>query len=424
MAGISPSVTKIIFGDGAHSLVLLKELGIEKTCNLILDQKHLLDDWKLKFGHIWSTVSTLCTAIIYANTEPKYFDALDKLRLKVSSPSLLNYIENEINPIRIHFCYAWIKQYDMNLGRLGDQGAESNHSSYCQRISFGSFMEPVEQVTESIGRQQDISAELHNERYEKWHNDSIKASDWKIKGEDSSGVKKNMHDVNALLSLSPSGYAIWEHCKSEYIFCSMLPHNQIEGCFEIYRSIDQVLSQCNCLIMIENCSLCPHTLLFDNGQFVLSRFCQRFHRRIGVKTVRRIVNESLLSGPTNDEFGNEEPILDSLVSPGFNADVDNVAQSSILKVHGDAETFGESSTFESVGTNRQTDLGSKKKLTYGNVINLMKPYAELVSCASISTQDSLMKGFQGLYSVVDVPCNCPGILLQILFNLEIFGDCV
>jgi len=95
MAGILLSVTKIIFGDGAHSVVLIKELGIEKTCNLILDQKHLLDDWKLKFGHIWATVSTLCTAIIYANTEPKYFEALDKLRLKTSSPSPLDYIEKK-----------------------------------------------------------------------------------------------------------------------------------------------------------------------------------------------------------------------------------------------------------------------------------------------------------------------------------------
>ena len=157
----------------------------------------------------------MCTAIIHANTEPKYFEALDKLRLKVSSPALLDYIDSEIHPIRTHFCYAWIKQYDMNLGRLGDQGAESNHSSYCQRILFGLFMEPVKQVSKSIERQQDISSKLHNQRYKKWHNDSVKASAWKIQGEDSNGVKIDMHDVNALLSLSPSGFTIWEHCKSE-----------------------------------------------------------------------------------------------------------------------------------------------------------------------------------------------------------------
>jgi len=61
------------------------------------------------------------------------------------------------------------------------------------------------------------------------------------------------------------------------------------------------------------------------------------------------------------------------------------------------ESVRGSASLESLGTRCQTDLGSKK-LTYGNVINLMKPFAELVSCASISTQESLMKGFQGLYS--------------------------
>ena len=78
-------------------------------------------------------------------------------------------------------------------------------------------MEPVEQVSESIARQQDISSELHNQRYEQWHNNLLKASTWKLKGEDNNGIKKDMHDINALLSLSPSGFAIWEEYKSEYI---------------------------------------------------------------------------------------------------------------------------------------------------------------------------------------------------------------
>ena len=102
--------------------------------------------------------------------------------MKVTSTDHLNYIENEIHPLWKHFSYAWINQYLMHLDRLGDQGTEANHSSYCVRILFGCYMEPVEQVSESIKRSQDISSELHNKRYEQWQLDTVKAASWRSEG--------------------------------------------------------------------------------------------------------------------------------------------------------------------------------------------------------------------------------------------------
>ena len=50
MSGVDRSATKLVFGDGIHSVKLLKELRIDRTANLILDQKHLKDDWMIKFS--------------------------------------------------------------------------------------------------------------------------------------------------------------------------------------------------------------------------------------------------------------------------------------------------------------------------------------------------------------------------------------
>ena len=137
--------------------------------------------------------------------------------MKVTSTDHLNYIEieNEIHPLRKHFSYAWIKQYLMNLGRLGDQGAEANHASYCVRISFGGYMEPVEQVMESIKRSQDISLELYNKCYEQWQLDTVKAASWRSEGRDNT-------NISALLALSPDGFKIWQHCKSESVYYTIV----------------------------------------------------------------------------------------------------------------------------------------------------------------------------------------------------------
>ena len=43
MANIPLSMCKVIFGDGIMSTSLLKELGIENTCKLILDKHHLVE---------------------------------------------------------------------------------------------------------------------------------------------------------------------------------------------------------------------------------------------------------------------------------------------------------------------------------------------------------------------------------------------
>ena len=96
---------------------------------------------------------------------------LENLRGQVESQYLQNYIVEEIYPIRERFSYVWIKSCHMYLCRLGDQGAESNHSSYCVSICFGGFMNPAKQASESITRCQYQASELSNKRWICWTTD-------------------------------------------------------------------------------------------------------------------------------------------------------------------------------------------------------------------------------------------------------------
>ena len=50
---------------------------------------------------------------------------------------LQTYVEKEVHALREHFVFAWIKSYEKKLGRIGDQGAEANHSSIVARLSAG-----------------------------------------------------------------------------------------------------------------------------------------------------------------------------------------------------------------------------------------------------------------------------------------------
>ena len=126
----------------------------------------------------------------------------ENLRGQVESQDLWKYIIEEIHPIMEHFSYVCIKSYHMHLGRLGDQGAESNHSRYCVRISFGGFMNPDKQMYESITRSQDQAAELSNKRLICWTADLNITNEWKTKG-----VYPN--NIEALMDLLPDGLFIW-----------------------------------------------------------------------------------------------------------------------------------------------------------------------------------------------------------------------
>ena len=58
MSGVHRSATKVIFGDGILSMNILRRLGIENSCKLILDRKHLMSfDWPGVFGpFVWDSI--------------------------------------------------------------------------------------------------------------------------------------------------------------------------------------------------------------------------------------------------------------------------------------------------------------------------------------------------------------------------------
>ena len=120
----------------------------------------------------------------------------------------------------------------MHLGRLGDQGAELNHSIYCVRISFGGFMNPAEQVSESITHYQDQAAELSNKRWVFWTTDLNIAKEWKTKGRDP-------NDIECLLDLSPDGLFVWEYFQDKYPHYSSVPSVLVNGCNDIFRYENQ-----------------------------------------------------------------------------------------------------------------------------------------------------------------------------------------
>ena len=169
MSGVCKSVTKNIFGDGIMSARLLIQLEIEKTCNLILDRYHLLNvDWPAKFGWLWPRVESFMSSLVYAKSEEEYNVGFEEVRSRCNSLDLQAYLENEVHAHRKHFVDFWIKQYPNHLDGVGDQCAEANHSSYCNMISFGSYVHPAEQIVKCMERSKDIAAERNFKRY-KYH---------------------------------------------------------------------------------------------------------------------------------------------------------------------------------------------------------------------------------------------------------------
>ena len=155
MAGQPMSTLACILGDGIQSTELLGQLNVEHSANLILDIHHLRENWQKVFGPLYHSISGLLSDVVHARTDDEYDIALESLIKSVHSNSSKEYINKEIHGLQKNFCYRWIKSYPMNMGRLGDSGAEANHSSICHRISFGGYMEPVRFVTKAIQRNQE-----------------------------------------------------------------------------------------------------------------------------------------------------------------------------------------------------------------------------------------------------------------------------
>ena len=64
----------------------------------------------------------------------------------------------------------------MNLNCLGDQGTESNHSSYCARTSFVAFVQQTEKVVQFIERSKYVAKELNIKRWEVWKDELQKGA--------------------------------------------------------------------------------------------------------------------------------------------------------------------------------------------------------------------------------------------------------
>ena len=96
----------------------------------------------------------------------------------------------------------WIKKYPHHLDHQGDQGAESNHSSYCARISFGGFVNPAEKIVQCLDTSKDIAKELNLARYHSWTDALANAKEMRRNGD---------HDnAEAILNLSQDGLKLWK----------------------------------------------------------------------------------------------------------------------------------------------------------------------------------------------------------------------
>ena len=423
MSGVDRSVTKIIFGDGIHSDNLLRQLNIEDTCNLIFDRYHLMEvDWKKKFGYAWPALSSYMHTLVHAKTEESYTHALEEVRKRVKSTELQNYVLNEVHANRKHIVDYWIKNYPLHLNRLGDQGAESNHSSYCARISFGGFVQPAEQVFQCLERSKDIAKELNIKRWESW-TEAL---------QDAQTMRQNndIENCMALLKLSPEGLRLWNDSKEESEFYSTRPSTEYPGCNEVYRSDEQqspprILGPgmvCGCEKAVAFGSLCPHQYCQDEGKFILDRFPKRYHRLNGIQNAKR-VNESSsmivsylddnmlpLESPTNTNnstsHGSSET-EDKIAS--LQDDMDNGAKMASNNIGGQlGQVEGEQNntsnktrsheqlSVPAVATNKKRK--KEKKMSYNEAMKHLQPLAEML--ASHKHQKVILGGINGLVEIV------------------------
>ena len=293
MSGVDRTVTRVIFADGIMSLTLLRKLGIENTCNLVLDRYHLVDvDWAKAFGWHYPKIKPLMRKLVDSKTEEEYQQTFELVRSKCPSAIHQTYLEKEVHVNRHHFVAYWTKSYEGHLNRNGDQGSEANHSSYCQRISFGSFIQPAEQVVQCLERSKDI-AKARDQTLFKYFSEVRRCA---IEINQSSNISfEDAQNRDAMLSLGKDGYELFKECQAEAMYYSKRPSSEHPGLMEVFRSEDQISPPrligddhpCDCQKRIAFLSLCPHQLVYDDGHFIKSRFAPRFHMQKGVLSLNR-----------------------------------------------------------------------------------------------------------------------------------------
>ena len=235
--------------------------------------------------------------------------------------------------------------------------------------------------------------------------DQVKVNSWKAEGRDE-------NDILALVSLSPDGFKIWENSKSESVFYTKVDSIQYPGCSEIYRFADQVEPRriigptwsCNCAMFIENGSMCPHIFKYSNGVYSGKAFAQRYHRKMAVKAVPRVSSTNATEVDLHEQhltsFPGSNSTNDLDVPQGVFYGLEDQYLPQEDGMDGSADVVADGDHCWHNNNNlltQQTNNGPKpKKLTYVAVMNLMKPFAELVSNVTVANQGVLVSGFNGL----------------------------
>ena len=126
---------KIVFADGILAgESLLRKLGNEATCHIVLDHHHLLDEkigsFPKEFGlNQYPTVKNDLTVMVKSHSEAVYNAALERLRATVRDNNrFADYVENHVHGKRHLFANHLIKKYTANLHRQGNVPAECNHA--------------------------------------------------------------------------------------------------------------------------------------------------------------------------------------------------------------------------------------------------------------------------------------------------------
>lgn len=320
MSGVNRSVTRCIFADGIMSVSLLRRLGIEDSCNLILDRYHIVEvDWPKAFGWHYFKIKDLMKRMVESNSEDDFMTRFEDVRRRCPVQSHQEYLMKEVYAHRKHFVSFWTQKYSGHLDRLGNQGSESNHSSYCQRISFGAMVEPAEQLVDCLERSKDLAKELNVLRY-KTFTANLEKRDEIMSNKNATEEEKET--AIALVQLSPEGLEQWAECNAELPHYSM-GNQEGSDCKLIYRHLDQLQSprvvgpnkrctECKRSIATNN-SLCVHELMYDGGKFNKGRFSARYHALNKVECIDRVSvpNDSNANADEGDAghgfVGNEDP---------------------------------------------------------------------------------------------------------------------
>jgi hypothetical protein len=202
------------------------------------------------------------------------------------------YVEREIHQKRFHFVRAFVTQYPENLGKLGDQGAEANHSSYCSRIGKQSNVEPHVQLQHTLGRQVQINNERAAQLYG-YHTECMATACALIN--DVNATEQDRQKAHAILYLSSEGFLKWQKSLegAKELIKKELPHDdgELQYC-EITRRgyensaprkicLDLASGQgrCMCVERIADLRQCSHEIKAYDGKFVPALWSGRWTQR-------------------------------------------------------------------------------------------------------------------------------------------------